>query len=137
MPLLGEHQRDDATLAVAAMHALADGESPVSEPAIRHGLAHAYWPGRIQVLPTRPTMSSDGAHNVASAEVLRATLAQCFPGRPITLILGCTADKDLAGIVDALVPGAVRVVATRADHPRAVAAATAGRAARRAAPRRR
>jgi dihydrofolate synthase/folylpolyglutamate synthase len=132
LPLLGRHQRDNAALAVAAVHALAASGVSLSAAAIRRGLGGVAWPGRVQVLPTRPTLVIDGAHNAASAASLRATLAECFPDRSITLVLGCTADKDLAGIVAALVPLAARVVATCAHHPRATPAESVAAAARRA-----
>jgi dihydrofolate synthase / folylpolyglutamate synthase len=129
LPLLGRHQRDNAALAVAAAHALGTVGVPVRPAAVAPGLASVAWPGRIQVLPTSPTLVVDGAHNAASATSLGATLAECFPNRPITLVLGCTADKDLAGIVHKLAPLATCVVATRTRHPRAAAAESIAAAA--------
>jgi dihydrofolate synthase / folylpolyglutamate synthase len=132
LPLLGRHQRDNATLAVAAYHALAATGSPVKPDTVARGLAGVHWPGRVQVLPTRPTVIVDGAHNAASAASLRATLAECFPGRAVTLVLGCTADKDLAAIVGELAPLAAQIVATRTRHPRAAPADSVAAAARAA-----
>jgi dihydrofolate synthase/folylpolyglutamate synthase len=60
----------------------------------------------------------DGAHNADSAEQLRRALAANFPGRPLTLVLGTSLDKDLAGIARALVPAAARVILTVSSHPR-------------------
>jgi len=40
--------------------------------------------------------------------------------RPRTLVLAVSADKDVAGIVDALAPAVEAVVATRYDQPRAL-----------------
>jgi len=129
LPLLGRHQRDNAALAVAAADALRGRGIRLSPGAVARGLAGVVWPGRVQVLPTRPPLVVDGAHNAASAASLRATLEDCFPGRRMVLVLGCTADKDLAGIVDALVPLARRVIATQARHPRAAPAAAVAAAA--------
>ncbi|HEY7066619.1 MAG TPA: Mur ligase family protein [Chloroflexota bacterium] len=128
LPLLGQHQRENAALAVACAHALNQAGFRVSAAAIARGLARVEWPGRVQVLPTEPTVVVDGAHNAASAASLRATLADCFPGRALTLVLGCTADKDLAAIVETLAPAAARAIATQARHPRAADAASVARA---------
>jgi dihydrofolate synthase/folylpolyglutamate synthase len=132
LPLLGAHQRDNAALAAAAAHALGRTGLRVSDEAVATGLASVAWPGRIQVLPTVPTLVVDGAHNAASAAVLRDTLAACFADRAMTLVLGCTADKDLAAIATALVPAARQVIATRTHHPRAAPAETVAAAVRAA-----
>jgi dihydrofolate synthase/folylpolyglutamate synthase len=132
LPLLGRHQRDNAALAVAALHALDQAGVRGHPDAAARGLAAVAWPGRIQGLPTDPLLVVDGAHNAASATVLRDTLLECFPDRALVLVLGCTADKDLAAIVDVLVPRASHVVATRAHHPRAAPAERVAAAARAA-----
>jgi dihydrofolate synthase/folylpolyglutamate synthase len=61
----------------------------------------------------------DGAHNPAGAAALAASLRHYFPGARLTLVLGISADKDRAGILKALAPGAARIVLTAAGHPRA------------------
>jgi dihydrofolate synthase/folylpolyglutamate synthase len=135
LPLLGRHQRDNAAVTVAAVQALGNTGIQVAPDAIVRGLASVAWPGRIQVLPTTPPIVVDGAHNAASATVLRETVRECFPGRAITLVLGCTGDKDLAAIVDALVPTASHVVAARAHHPRAAPVEVVAAAAKAAGAR--
>lgn len=115
-PLLGVFQAENALLAVAAAREVGAGE-----PAIRSGLARARWPGRFQLLGRDPVLVLDGAHNPAGARALAASLRQHFPGEEITLVIGVSADKDLAGILGALTPLASRVILTRACHPRAAA----------------
>jgi dihydrofolate synthase/folylpolyglutamate synthase len=131
LALLGRHQRDNALLAVAAAQALAEHDFPVTAEAIRRGLAAVAWPGRIQLVSGAPPVVVDGAHNAASAAVLRATLAESWPGRPWSLVLGCTAGKDVDAIVAELASPAGVVVATQTRHLRAVPAATIAAAAAR------
>src|SRR5579859_2011897 len=78
--LLGEHQRDNATTAVAAVHALGTVEPrfSVSRSALQTGLADVDWPGRLQILAERPLLVLDGAHNAASAQVLRQAVESAF-----------------------------------------------------------
>src|SRR5262245_44813447 len=68
VPLLGEHQRQNAALAIAAARALSD----VSAAAIDQGLEQLRWPARFEVVHDRVVL--DGAHNGASAEALARTL---------------------------------------------------------------
>jgi len=111
--LLGSYQPSNALLAVAAARHLDAGER-----AIRDGLARARWPGRFQVIPGRPTLVLDGAHNPAGARALAASLRDVFGETPITLVVGVSADKDAAAILAALAPVATRIVLTRAAHAR-------------------
>jgi dihydrofolate synthase/folylpolyglutamate synthase len=112
--LLGDHQRDNATTAAVALRALGG----VSESAISKGLKNVDWPGRFQVLRTAPWLVLDGAHNGASADVVRQALEQHFPSQPVSLVLGLTAGKDARGVLDALGPGAKRIRLTRSHHER-------------------
>ncbi len=112
--LLGVFQPENALLAAAAARALG-----ASDAAIRDGLTGVRWPGRFQLIRAMPPVIVDGAHNPAGARALAASLAAYFPGRRGTLVVGISADKNMAGILGALVPLAERVICTAADHPRA------------------
>ena len=49
LPLLGQHQRMNAAVAIAAVRALTS-EIPVPEETIRTGLGGVQWPGRLQLV---------------------------------------------------------------------------------------
>ena len=113
----GSYQPSNALLAVAAARELGAGE-----PAIRDGLAHAWWPGRFQVLRrARGYLVLDGAHNPAGARALAASLRDVFGETRVTFVLGILADKDAAGILAALAPLAERLVLVAPASPRATA----------------
>lgn len=129
--LLGDHQWLNAATAVAAAEALAERGVAVPVEAVGPGLAHARWPGRLEVLdPGPPLVLADGAHNPAGAAVLAAALERYFPGTRRLLVLGVSADKDIEGIVAALAPVVDRIYATEARQPRALARARIYEAAR-------
>jgi dihydrofolate synthase/folylpolyglutamate synthase len=130
--LLGVFQPGNALLAAAATRALG-----ASDTAIRDGLGNVCWPGRFQLIRRAPPVVVDGAHNPAGAQALAASLAAYFPGRRGVLVIGISADKDKAGILDALVPLAERVICTAADHARAASPQTLAEFARAAAGNRR
>jgi dihydrofolate synthase / folylpolyglutamate synthase len=120
--LLGVFQPGNALLAVAAARHLG-----ASEGAVRQGLGSVQWPGRFQIVGRDPIVVLDGAHNPGGARALAASLATYLPGRPLTLVIGVSADKDQAGILAALAPLASRLVLTayagaRAASPAALAA---------------
>ena len=116
LTLLGLYQPSNALVAVAAARALG-----VGDPAVRTGLRTVQWPGRFQVLGGDPRLVLDGAHNVAGARALAASLRAYFPDDPLTLVVGVSDDKDVRGMLAALAPLARRVIATAASNPRALA----------------
>ena len=121
LPLLGAHQAHNAAVALAALDALAEGGLVVSPAAVARGFAALSWPARVEVVGRAPWLVIDGAHNVASAEALAATLETCFPPTPRTLVFGTTREKDLRGQLRALLPLFDACVATRyVENPRAV-----------------
>ncbi|MFI5275907.1 MAG: bifunctional folylpolyglutamate synthase/dihydrofolate synthase, partial [Ktedonobacterales bacterium] len=71
IPLLGEHQLENATLAVALVE-------PLEERAIREGLRSVRWEGRMQVVGREPWRVVDGAHNADSLRALFAALRRHF-----------------------------------------------------------
>jgi dihydrofolate synthase / folylpolyglutamate synthase len=111
LPLLGQHQRLNAALAIATVRAAAE-RIPIHEQVIREGLSRLDWPGRLQVIkrPQGQTIVLDGAHNPGAAQILATALRQFFPGAKPALILGILRDKDWPGICQILVPEADRLL---------------------------
>lgn len=123
LPLLGDHQRLNAAVALAAVRAVS-AQIPVSQAAIRQGLATVAWAGRLQLLRRgAQRILLDGAHNLDSARCLRAALAQHFPGERPALVLGILRDKDHAEMCAILSPLAARILLTPVQNERTIAAA--------------
>jgi dihydrofolate synthase/folylpolyglutamate synthase len=123
LPLLGSHQAENATTALAALDALAerDPSIEVNDAHVDTAWSSLQFPARIEVIKSRPCTVVDSAHNVASARALADTLVTHFPSTPRTLVFGTTRDKDLPGQLEVLLPHFDRVVATRyLENPRAV-----------------
>ncbi|MFC2056093.1 bifunctional folylpolyglutamate synthase/dihydrofolate synthase [Chloroflexota bacterium] len=123
IPLLGQHQLENASTAVAALEVLTEKGFRISEDSIIKGMAQVIWPGRLQVLSHRPLLVVDGAHNLDSARKLKQSLKQYFDFNQAILVIGVSSDKDLAGIISELVPLFDEVIATHSIHPRAMATA--------------
>lgn len=119
--LIGNHQIDNAGNAIGALWMLGDGQFPITESAIREGIAATRWPGRYEIARQEPTrVILDGAHSPASARVLAQTLRIEEGDRPIVIVLGPLNDKNVRGIAQELAPIAAHCVATRSTHPRAL-----------------
>lgn len=119
MPLLGAHQVDNAATAFAALEAAGLG---LSYSNIQNGFYRVKWPARFEVARQEPPVIFDSAHNRDSFARLRQTLDEYFPARPVYLVFGVSEDKMLRDMLEEIRPRATRLIATRADHPRALEA---------------
>jgi dihydrofolate synthase/folylpolyglutamate synthase len=99
--LRGRHQLGNAATALAALDALRD-RLPVSQNAVRDGLVHVELAGRFQVLPGRPVVVLDVAHNPHAAHVLADALGTMGFHPRTFAVFGMLADKDIEGVVAAV-----------------------------------
>lgn len=121
--LLGEHQMENAALAVGLAKSLEERTRlKIQESAIRQGIRDARWPGRMEKIADNPIVLLDGAQNPASAKILMRGVERHFVSQKIVLVLGVSQDKDLEGMLEALLPSVSSVVATQSSNPRALSA---------------
>ena len=119
----GDFQRRNFALATVAAEAFLG--RPLEPEALRNAAAETRVPGRLDRVDERPVTFYDGAHNPAGAAALAAALAGATEGRrPLVLVLSVLEDKDAHAMLEALVPGADRLVFTRCANPRALSPAT-------------
>ena len=107
--MLGIHQTQNATLAIAAAQML---EIPAT--AIQKGLKVATNPGRLEYLSGSPSVLLDAAHNPHGARALEDFITS-HKLAPVTLIVGSQADKDFEGVAKALSPISEHVICTKAS----------------------
>jgi len=99
--LRGENQLANASCVLAALDVLRE-RLPVAMQDIRRGLLEAELPGRFQVLPGRPTIVLDVAHNPQAARVLAANLGNMAFHPRTFAVFGMLRDKDIAAVVRAV-----------------------------------
>ena len=135
IPLLGRYQLENVTAAVTALEVLVGRGFRISRDNIIDGLAKVDWPGRFHIISRSPLLVVDGAHNPDSARKLKQSLGSyfkvgvkeraegelCFCERAV-LVIGVSADKDIAGIASEFASLFDKVIVTRSRHPRAMAA---------------
>lgn len=105
--LRGANQLLNASAALAALQAVRD-RLPVSAQEVRNGLAFVELPGRFQVLPGRPAVILDVAHNPHAAATLGQNLENMGFFRYTYAVFGAMHDKDIAGVL--------HHVADKVDH---------------------
>lgn len=98
--LNGKHQVGNAITAIEAARTC-----QIPEKAIKEGISLATWKCRAEILSIEPTVIIDGGHNPQGAQSLGETINVMLGGtlqdRPIRLLMGVMADKDVEGILSA------------------------------------
>ena len=97
----GVHQLANAAVAVAALDCLRE-RLPVAQAHIRAGLLSARLPGRFQVLPGKPSVVLDVAHNPQAARILAQNLREQYVPGKTHGVFGMLRDKDIPAVIDAV-----------------------------------
>ena len=129
--LRGAIQLRNAAAVLCAFDAL---ELPVAMQEVRRGIAEVTLPGRFQVLPGRPQVILDVAHNVEAARNLAENLAASGFAPETIAVCGMLRDKDISGVLRALAPRITRWHFASLPGPRGASAADLAEHLQAAAP---
>ena len=99
--LRGACQLRNASAALAVIDVLKQ-QLPASMQAVRRGLIELELPGRFQVVPGRPTIMLDVAHNPQAVAGLADNLGNMGFFEKTIAVVGMLGDKDIAGALAAL-----------------------------------
>ncbi len=124
LPLRGRFQQENAAVAIGVLEVLAEKGHRIEAVNIAEGLKNVRWPGRFQIVRSRPTIVVDGAHNPQAARELKLAIEDFLSRRQQgdrILVIGASSDKDYQGLADELAPLFERVITTNSRHPRALA----------------
>lgn len=119
IPLLGDHQLENAATAVGALEALTWLGVQIPKEAVVRGLREVVWQGRLQILKQQPTVIVDGAHNADSMRRLAEAVKKLFQYDRCLVVFGTSCDKDIPGMVKELKLLADLTIITSSTHPRA------------------
>jgi len=111
LSLRGVFQRENAGTALATL-AVVDSEIPVTEEAIRSGLAAVRWPGRFEIVRDAPLTILDGAHNVDGIEAVVREIGLLGRERRVHVLFAVMRDKDWRSMVKALGPVCASAIVT-------------------------
>lgn len=114
-------QLDNAACAVLAVQLLAE-RLPVAQQALQQGIRIAAVPGRMQCISTDPFVILDVAHNEAAAQSVVDGVRKHYADRPVRLVLGMLADKEVEATLEVLAQLNPIAYMAAPDSPRALAA---------------
>ncbi len=155
LPLFGSYQAGNAACALAAVEAFSGAESAALDgELVAQAFAEMSSPGRLEIVRRSPLVLIDSAHNPAGMAAVASAVGESFgvvggPGErlgeglggglgeaaagrepDVIAVLAVSADKDVAGILDALEPRAAAVVVTVNSSARSMPAADLAELAR-------
>ncbi len=133
--LKGWHQYQNAAVVLELLSRIRP-ILPVSQEAIRKGLAETVLPGRYQWIGGTPEILLDVAHNPQSARALAGYLREEVAGRRIVALFSILGDKDIEAVVAPLVPVVDLWVIAPLESERAAPLETIERALKAAGARR-
>lgn len=122
IPLFGDHQAQNAAVALAAAEAFLAGASGLDPETVREGFLAVTSPGRLEVLRRSPTVIADAAHNPHGARALARALQDSFDFATLVGVVGILADKDAQGVLIALEEALDSIVVTAPASARAMPA---------------
>jgi len=128
--LYGQHQAQNAALAIAAVESFLGGSSISLDPEVlTEAFASVESPGRLQLVAKNPSVLVDAAHNPHGAHALAQALESFFTFDEVVLVFAALADKDAEGILREIAPHVTSVIVTTVDSPRATDTAELARIA--------
>ncbi len=105
LPLLGEHQLDNAATAVVAAEAyLTRRGARLPGTIVRRSLELTSAPGRLELVRRDPLCLVDMSHNPLGMRATARAIHDAFGDAPFAVVLAVPADKDGPGIIRELVP---------------------------------
>ena len=122
MPDAPQFQRENLQTARMAYSAFCQENAwPIQDERVTTLQVLAGVPGRFETISQVPTVIVDGANNPDGAQHLLQVLAQRRNDWPrIVMVIGISADKDYAAMLQTLAPHCDVLIATQANHPRAL-----------------
>ena len=100
LPMLGQHQENNAGLAVTATHLLAQRFSKITDKSIQEGIVETHWPGRSEWIGNNIYL--DGAHNPQGIASLKQVLKDNFANRRVHILFAGLRRKPLADLLEKL-----------------------------------
>lgn len=122
VPLHGEHQADNAAIALASVEAFFGRR--LDDEVVHEAFAQVRVPGRFEIVHREPTVVLDAAHNLDGALACAATLREEFTlGGTVIVVAGFLRGRDPVEMLEALgAADAGFLIACTPDSPRAIPA---------------
>lgn len=121
LPLFGEHQAQNASLALAAIEKFFGvnvDRRKLSQDIVTAGFGKVTSPGRLEIIQRNPTVLLDVAHNPHGAYALRKALMSEFDFQYLVMVVAMFKDKDMSGYFDNMQGAIDHIIVTNLGHER-------------------
>jgi len=125
LSLLGEHQVENAALAIRAVEMFYEshfdkqwaskidsGQARMTEKEVSRGLKNAFIAGRMEIVRRNPLVVLDGAHNRDKIKALVDSMKRIFPNKKVRLLMAIKNDKDAREMIRFIVPICESIILT-------------------------
>lgn len=129
--LIGEHQIQNAALAVTAADIINSRFMPIKIEDIYHGLLDVQWPGRLQTISYNPRVVVDVAHNSNGTKFLKKSIRTIFNYERLIVVFGVCKDKNFKTMIKNLATLSDQFIAVKANTHRGLASSTIFKVARK------
>lgn len=119
-PMRGEHQVDNAALAIQAMETLRDSGHDIDRNLYGNGINNTFWPARFETIRKLPLTIIDGAHNEEGTRALVNTVKRYYGDKKIYLVYAALEDKPVKKMLDMMEDIVEKAIFTTFDFPRAM-----------------
>ncbi|KYH14302.1 bifunctional folylpolyglutamate synthase/dihydrofolate synthase [Staphylococcus kloosii] len=119
--MLGEHQKENAALAITALLELnEEGSVDLDFNKMIDGIESVNWSGRIERVKDQPLMIIDGAHNNESVEALIETIKDYYHLEQVDILFSAVKGKPVNEMLEQLMPITQNLYITEFDFPKAM-----------------
>lgn len=116
--LLGNFQKENLAIAVAAVHLLEVMGYKLQKEKVRNALSKIYWPGRFQMLGEKSPFILDCAHTPESVGLVIEEIKSVFPARDIIAVVAISSDKNKEKILKEIAKFCKEIVLFKINHIR-------------------
>ena len=118
IPLLGDHQIENAAVVLAVVETLTQKGWKISRQNIYDGMRDVTWPGRFEIVGRDPLFIIDGGHNPQCINALAKSIDDYLEGRRIIALTGVLADKDYASMYRPVMFEVAEFICVTPSNPR-------------------
>lgn len=101
--MIGYHQAENISVAIEVIDYLRKNNyCKITDQNIYDGILNTFWPGRFQIVNSKPLIVIDGAHNIDGIKRLCETVNTLSNGKKITVIFAVSKDKEKENMIHQL-----------------------------------
>ena len=119
--MAGGFQAKNLALSIIAIEILQMNGVYISDESIKKGVKNTIFPGRMEIISSKPLLMLDGAHNIEGIKELIATIKKDFIYNRVIVIFAALKDKNIKEMLSFIITISDILIITKSDNSRACA----------------